>query len=195
MTKQIKLVAFAALALTITGCSKAPSGDDAAPLTLHEIMKDKIDANADKLWDVSNTAIAQDAGLDPTKMDDQKWAEIARLAGEVKAGAKQLAALNPAVVVKPGVKILDEGLPGGDTAAKVQGHVDKDPEGLRDMANTLAAHMDELVSAAKAKDAAKAGPLVDQLDQVCESCHLEFWYPQQRALIEALNAKVPAKAN
>jgi len=29
-------------------------------------------------------------------------------------------------------------------------------------------------------------PSRDQLDGVCESCHLEFWYPSQKKLVDAI---------
>jgi hypothetical protein len=46
--------------------------------------------------------------------------------------------------------------------------------------------MADLAKAAKDHDSASATPLVDQLDGVCESCHLEFWYPDQKALVESI---------
>ncbi len=136
------------------------------------------------MWDVSNAAIGQAAGIDPAKMTDATWAQIEQRATAVQQAALEIAGMNPIIVVKPGVKIADEGVPGGDTGADVQAGIDKDPQKLRDFANALAVHMGDLATAAKAHDAAKAGPLIDQLDGVCEDCHLEFWYPSQKALLK-----------
>jgi hypothetical protein len=36
------------------------------------------------------------------------------------------------------------------------------------------------VEAARTRDAGAAGDLVAQLDQVCEVCHAQFWYPDQQ---------------
>ena len=94
--------------------------------------------------------------------------------------------MDPLVVASPGVKISDEDIPGGHTAAQVQGRFDRNPEKLREMADVLAVHTGDLAAAARAHDAARAGALVDQLDPVCESCHLEFWYPDQKALVEEI---------
>jgi len=185
MKSRLMILAVGTAVLGLSACSKEPSADD-VKLTLHEVMKDQIDANADALWDATNSAIGDGAGLNPAKMNDARWAQIIDLAGKVRAGAKQIAVLDPIVVVKPGVKIADEDVPYGDSAASVQANVNKDTQGLRDFANTLAGTMDELITAAKAKDAAKAGPLIDSLDGVCESCHLEFWYPSQRELVEKI---------
>lgn len=189
MNSRLMILALGAAALSLSACSKEPSADNTAQLTLHEIMKDQVDKHADELWDVTNVAVGDAAGLDASKMDDARWAKTIELAGKVRDAAKQLAALDPIVVVKPGVKIADEDVPYGDSAASVQANVDKDPEGLRNFANTLAQHMDDLIAAAKNKDAEKAGPLIDQLDGVCESCHLEFWYPSQKDLVEKIRSE------
>ena len=46
--------------------------------------------------------------------------------------------------------------------------------------------IDAVVKAANARDAAKAGPIIDSLDGVCEGCHLDYWYPDQKALVEKI---------
>jgi hypothetical protein len=56
------------------------------------------------------------------------------------------------------------------------------------MAQVLATHMSDLSKALRAHDAAKAGPLIDQLDGVCEDCHLDYWYPDQKDLVNKYRA-------
>lgn len=172
------------------GCSAEKTPEAAAPApTFHEVMKDKVDAHADALWAIANAAIADDAGIDPSKMTDDQWTQLAARAEEVRQGALQIAKMDPIVVAKPGVKVADEGVEGGHSAAQVQQQIDADPAQLREMADGLATHMANIVKAANAHDAATAGPLIDQLDGVCEGCHLEFWYPSQKALIEKFGIK------
>jgi hypothetical protein len=152
-------------------------------LTFHEVMKGQVDKHADELWDMTNQWIGEKAGIDPAKMTDERWEQLAAKSDEVQKAALTIVGLNPVLVVKPGVKISDEGEPGGHTGAMVQARVDKDPQHLRDMAQALADHMADLSKAARAHDAGKAGPLIDQLDGVCENCHLDFWYPDQKELV------------
>jgi hypothetical protein len=168
--------------LALAGCSKAEKTPE--PVTVHEVMLNTVDKHADELWDVTNAAIAEEGGIDPAKMDDKRWDDVARLATEVEGGAKQLAALEHPKAVKPGVKIADEDVPFGDSGASVQANLDKNPELFREYAGTLATHMHDMAEGAKKHDAAVVGPLVDQLDQVCESCHLDYWYPSQKELVE-----------
>jgi cytochrome c556 len=123
-------------------------------------------------------------------MSDDDWKKLAAAAVSLQQAALEIANLkDPIVVVKPGVKIADEGVPGGDSAESVKANIDKDPQGLRDHANSLAADMADLAKAANRHDAAAAGPIINQLDSVCESCHLEFWYPSQKALVNAARAE------
>ena len=176
--------------LALVAACSSESEEPAVPaLTFHEVMKDKVDKNADELWDISNAAIGDAAGIDPAKMTDERWAQIEAKATAVQQAALEIATMDPLVAAKPGVKISDEGIPGGHTAAMVQERFDKDPQKLRDLANALARHTGDLATAARAHDAAKAGPLIDQLDGVCESCHLEYWYPDQKALVEEILGK------
>ena len=167
------------------GCQK----QEAAPpqKTLHEIMKDEVDKRGDYLWDLTNPHVGADAGLDASTMTDDDWKKLAAAAVDLQQAALDLAALKqPIVIVKPGVKIADQDVPGGDTVESVKANVDKDPEGLREHANSLAQDMADLATAANKHDAATAGPIINQLDGVCESCHLEFWYPSQKKLVDQI---------
>ena len=183
MNRLLPLV-LATLALAACGSQQAEA--PVQQLTFHEIMKNEIDVRADEVWAIGNAAIDNNAGLDASKMSDAAWESLAEHSAALQQAALLLATLDPVVVVKDGVKIADEGVPYGDSAADVQASIDKNPQGMRDMANTLAAHMNELAVAARAHDAATAGPLINQLDSVCESCHLEYWYPSQKAAVENL---------
>ncbi|MGC1271048.1 MAG: hypothetical protein WA842_10675 [Croceibacterium sp.] len=187
----MKLVPYAMIpALALLGaCSADKQPAAPATQTFHEVMKDKVDVNADALWDVANAAIGEEGGIDPTKMTDAQWTQIATRAEAVQQAALEIARMDPVVLARPGVKISDEGIPGGHRAAQVQGQIDANPQGLRDMANVLAVHMGDMAKAARAHDAPRAGPLIDQLDTVCENCHLEYWYPTQKALIEKYKIK------
>ena len=176
--------------LALAACSSPKEEQPKAQSSLNEVMKNEVDPRADDVWAIGNKAMDDQAGIDPKLMTDADWDNLAKHAQSLQQAALDLAALDPIVVVKPGVKIADEGVPYGDSAAEVQSNVDKDPQGLRDFANTLASHMGDVAAAAQAHDAVKAGPLISQLDGVCESCHINYWYPSQKALLEKINGAV-----
>ena len=168
---------------TLAACSSNEEASVKAP-TFHEVMKDKVDVRADEVWAIGNAAIADDAGLDPAQMTDERWQQLESRSRTLQQAALEIATMDPIVVARPGVKISDEGIAGGHSAAQVQSEIDKDPQALRDMAQTLAVHTGDLADAAAAHDIDRAALLINQLDSVCESCHLEFWYPDQKELVE-----------
>jgi cytochrome c556 len=153
-------------------------------------MKDEVDLRADDVWAIGNAHIDANAGIDAASMSDNDWKKLASAAVSLQQGALDLASLkDPIVVVKPGVKIADEDVPGGDSAESVRQNIAKDPQGFKDHANSLAQDMADLAQAANKHDAATAGPIINQLDSVCESCHIEFWYPSQKALVDEIRKK------
>jgi cytochrome c556 len=186
--KKTLFLALPALAL-LAACSHKNEQQEqqaqAAP-TFHDVMKDQVDKHADEVWDVTNPAVGDKGGIDPTKMTDAMWSQLAQDATAVQEGAQQIAQMNKITVIRPGETIADAGVPGGHSPEEVQAQIDKNPQGLRDHAANLAATMGDLVKAAQTHDAAKAGPIIDSLDGVCEGCHLNYWYPDQKALVEKI---------
>ncbi len=180
---------MAVLALAACSSETEEVPEAPAPANVHEVMLDQIDANADMLWEYSNSAISDQGGLDPALLNDALWARIADLASKVEGGALTLAAMDPLVVARPGVAIADEDVEFGHSAAQVQAFLDAAPEDFQTFASALAVHAGSLAMAARNKDAIVAGPLIDQLDGVCEDCHLEFWYPEQRDLVNQYRAE------
>ncbi len=187
MNKTVFL-ALPAIALVAACSQKTKQNEQPAQAgpTFHEVMKNEVDKHADEIWDVTNPAVGDKGGIDPAKMTDAMWTQLSQEATAVQEGAQQIAQMDPIVVTKPGVKISDSGVPGGHSAAEVQAEIDKNPQGLRDHAENLAATMSDLAKAANAHDAAKAGPIIESLDGVCESCHLDYWYPDQKAMVEKI---------
>lgn len=184
-----RIAGLLALAVMMAGCSgKEADQQEAASSvkTVHEMMLERIDPDADAIWAIGNAAIDDNASIDPALMDDGKWAELAQASNRMATHAADLAKLDPLIVTRPGVKIADEGMTGAPTPEQIQGHMDRDADVFRALATALADHSTELAAAATARDATSAGRLINEMDGVCESCHLEFWYPEQKAIIEQM---------
>ncbi len=197
MKHRIALACTLPLFVALAACSSSDQPAEqpkAEQPTLNTVMKEEIDLRADKVWEIGNEAIDDQAGLDPAKMTDAKWNELAQHATSLQQGAIHLATLNPIIVVRDGQKIADEGVPYGDSAADVQAGIDRNPQGLRDMANVLASHMADLTRAAHAHDGVKAGALISQIDGICEDCHLSYWYPSQKELVDQFRDPSPTSA-
>jgi hypothetical protein len=172
------------IAVVIVACSSPADRVTHENLTIQEIMRDEVDANAHALWTVTNPAIDDQVGIDPEKMTEARWAQMEKHANAMKQGALAIARMDPPVVANPGQDISDANIEGGYSTAQVQAAVDQNPQGLREAARSFAIYAALLSAAAYARDARAAGPLIDGLNSQCETCHLEFWYPSQRAQLE-----------
>jgi hypothetical protein len=174
--------------LLAAGCTKKHEQPASQSATLHQIMKTEVDPRADDVWAIGNAHMDKDAGLNGATMTSADWARLSSTAANLKRGAQDLASLpDPITVVQPGDKIAYQDEAWADKPEAVQQNIDEDPQGVRDLANALSQHMDDLIAAANKHDAKAAGKLLNEIDGVCESCHVKYWYPSQKALVDSLN--------
>jgi len=152
----------------------------AAPADLHDAMKNVIAVQTQVVWDVGNAAQDDQGNPDASKLSAGDWAKIVDAAGKVKQASQTLARADHVVVAAPGVKIEGEGNAGAAGAKQVQAAIDANPAAFRTLSQALAASMEQIGAAAKAQDAKKVFELSGALDQVCEDCHMKFWYPQKQ---------------
>lgn len=162
------LVALSALA---GGRSTAPN--------LQELMKNVVAVQTQVVWDISNNAVDEAGNPDGSKLTAADWSHIGAAAGKVKDASQILAAADHVMVATPGQKLQDEGNPGAFDAKAVQAVIDSNPKAFKAFAQALATSMNEAVVAAQARDAKKLNDVAGQLDQICEQCHMQFWYPNQ----------------
>jgi hypothetical protein len=153
----------------------------AAPANLHDLMKDVVAVQAQVVWDVSNEAQDEDGNPDASKLAAGDWTKIADAGEKVRQVAQMLGQSENVVVAAPGVKLEGEENPGSWGAKQVQASIDANPAQFRAYSKALAASMEQIAAAAKTRNAAKLADVAGALDQVCETCHEKFWYPQQKA--------------
>lgn len=146
---------------------------------LHDLMKDVVAVQTQIVWDISNNVQDNLGNLDASKMTAADWSRIGAAAGKVRDVSRTLAATDHIVVAAPGQKLQDEENPGAFNAKAVQTVIDANPKAFNAFAQALATNMNEIVVAAQARDAKKTNDAVSRLDQVCEQCHTQFWYPNQ----------------
>lgn len=147
----------------------------AAPVNLHEPMKSVVAVQTQVIWDIGNRAQDDQGNPDASKLVPGDWSKIIDAAGKVRQVAQTLAHAEQVVVAAPGVKIEGEGNADARGAKQVQGLIDANPAEFRARSQALAASMDQIVTAAKARDAKTLFDVSGALDQVCEDCHMKFW--------------------
>jgi cytochrome c556 len=147
---------------------------------LRDLMKNVVAKQTQVIWDVGNRAQDDQGNPDASKLTAADWSKLIDAAGNVRQVAQTLAQSEHILAAAPGVKIDGEGNPDAPGAKQVQAAMDANPKEFQALSQALAASMDQVVAAAKAKDAAKLFDVSGALDQVCENCHVKFWYPEQK---------------
>ena len=182
---KVFVIVLGAGLLVLGGCQKQSPKDskhaDAQPVVLHDAMENVVAPQAQILWDVSNRATNDHGDPDPSRLTEADWTRMIDAGGKLKVQATGLANAKRLTVALPGEKLQGEQNPGASSATQVGRFIAADRQGFSNMAQALAGSADEFIAAAKARDAARLGRVADSLDQICESCHVQTWYPQQVA--------------
>lgn len=161
--------------------ASAYAADPAPAPNLHELMKNVVAIQTQVIWDVGNNAQNDKGDPDASKMKPTDWTKVATAAGKVKDAAQKLATAPKVMAAAPGQKIDGEGgTPGAFGAKEVQKAIDAKPKVFQAFALQLTKSMEELITASKAKDAKALFDVSGRLDQECEGCHQQFWYPDEK---------------
>ena len=176
---------FIAVAGVLAACSqKAPpaAAQETAALKtvagVQDIMAYMVDPAADFLWaSVSTTETAE--GIEEKQpRSDEEWREVHKQAILLTEGANLL--LIDRHVAGEGRSLEDHGTPGNLTAAESEEAIRNDRQTYAAFAIALRDIGEAFVAAADRRDPRAIIDAGDTMDQVCEGCHLKFWYPGQK---------------
>ena len=188
-------------AIVVAGCSAQPEATQpaAAPvftpiLSVKELMENIVDPQSDYVFDAVGSDISPKGIVDIKPTTDEDWTKIQR-------GAYVLA--ESSNLLKMTRKMAPDGVgnvePGGPelTPAQVEAKVKANPALWNSHADTLRTEALKVIEIVKARDADKLLAAGSAIDQACEACHLDFWYPGDReAVLKDRNSKaytVPPK--
>lgn len=145
--------------------------------SIAEIMDSMVMPAADIIW--KSTAIIEsvEGTKDLTPKNDEDWKVVER------AAVVMSEALNSLMI--PGRRAVPEGTPPDDDGeelqpAQVEELIRKEPQVWIGFAQALDATTQKLQVAIKARDLQAISDLGGELDEVCETCHLQFWYPPKQ---------------
>lgn len=174
--RRLAMVVVPALVAAACGGALAEDGAGGGTLYVRSEMQGPVNEATNALWDIGNNAMGDDGAMDPALMDEGKWAALAGAADRLETASNRMAEAGAIRAAIPGHEADVE--PGAYSMEDVQSYIDADPAAFRLMAKALAQHAAKIGAAAKARDAEQAGSLVGELDQVCETCHAKYWYPE-----------------
>ena len=183
-SKIVFLTLVAGLVFVLEGCqdplarSEPKTAEQFVPsASIQEIMTSIVDTNADDVWNSVATVITTSGIEEKAPHTDDDWSTVRRHAITLSE-ASNLLIIEGRKVALPGASTSD--VPAELSAPEIQ----KDIDAHRQEFNSYALAFHEAVNRAiVAIDARNPAELVDAgggIDQVCEACHLRFWYPLKR---------------
>jgi hypothetical protein len=173
----IRWIGPLASALLLANCSRQ-SDDPNGPhkvAAIHDLMADVVMPQTDILWN-STAILTDESGThDMSPKTDQDWQNL-RNAAIILAETQNLLAM-------PGRKVVPDGetLEGGGTlsADQIQTRVSEQHDDFVQHTGEMQRLAVQAIKNIDAHDLKALDKTGAQIDQVCESCHLEFWYPPQ----------------
>ncbi len=168
---------------SVTAQSGPPPAPVASPLKpiagIQDVMAGMIDPAADFLWASVSTTVERGKTVEKQPRTDEEWAEVRRQAIVLAEGAN-LIMMDGRHVVKEGVHLEDHGTPGNLTAAQSEQAIAADRATFITFAQALRDVGASMLTAADTRNPQGIIDAGDTMDQVCEGCHLKFWYPGQK---------------
>jgi hypothetical protein len=182
------MVMASASASVLAACGQAePPAAAPAPVAgpikltagIQDIMKDMIDPAADFLWESVSTTDTIEGTEEKQPRTDEEWAEVRKHAIILTESAN-LILMPGRHVAGEGKTLEDHGTPGNLTAAESEQAIAADRATFEGFGQAL---HDVGVAFLKAADERNPQGILgagETMDQVCEGCHLKFWYPGQK---------------
>ncbi len=174
-----RAIAVACLAVTSLGVGARlyaqAVGDFMPRITIVEIMDSMVMPNAQIVWDAVSYEVTEKGETITGPKTDEDWQRVRWAAIALAESANNLMVPGRAVN-HPGVK-PGEGELAPEEIAKL---IAANRGAWVGHAKVLYEAVMQAVSAIDAKDTAKISDAGGTIDSACESCHLQFWYPNQK---------------
>src|SRR5205809_5905322 len=157
-------------------------GDLKPVVSVKELMRDMLDPASDFIFDAVKVEIGKNGTVETVPKTDKDWEKIRIGAVTLAEGVYLLKIPRP--FAPPG----DNNNSGGPepleaSPAEIKAKLERDPvlwnakiEALRNVGL-------EVLEIVKKKDVNELWDAAENLDEACETCHLEYWYPGQKALL------------
>jgi hypothetical protein len=183
-----KFLATLIVATALSACDKpaspgAPPSTGAGPFKatagIQDIMAGMIEPSAEFVWESVSSIVTAEGVEEKQPRTDEEWDEVRRHAIILTESANLLL-IEGRPVARPGRQLDDHGTPGNLTREQVEQAIATDRNSFVAFSRALHDVGATLIEAADAKDVQAIMTAGETLDEVCESCHLKFWYPGQK---------------
>jgi hypothetical protein len=189
------LTASAIVLLGLAACKgpqqTPPQAQQPQPLytttaTIKDLMDSVVDPGSDYIWDSVETIVSAKGVEEKFPRTDEEWKNVRRHA-IMLLEATNLLQMPGRHVAKPGEKADD---PKVELAPeKIEDMINKDRASFNKFATGLHDATLEAFKAIEAKDKEGLLNAGDGIDNACEKCHLQYWYPDEKRPEGAISEK------
>lgn len=155
-------------------------------VSVKELMRDLLDPLADNLFLAVSTVETEKGTVETVPQTDEDWDKI-RIGATALVEGSYLLRIRRPFAPDGDVNNSEGPEPLELSPTQIQEKVDKDPvlwiakiEALRNVGM-------QALDIVKRRDTKELWDLSNNLDEACENCHLEYWYPSQKALLDRLD--------
>ena len=176
MTRHALLPLFLALLclLLCLSCKRKPQAEYRPTTTIKDLMAGIVDPAADIIWDSVATKMTTKGKEEKAPRTDEEWLIVRRSALQL-VEASNLLQIPGRHVAKPG-ELNNQGIE--LQPDQIETLINQDRQAWIAFAHGLHDAATQAVNAADAKDPAKVLESGEQIDNACEHCHQQYWYPR-----------------
>src|SRR5262245_20942689 len=145
--------------------------------TIKDIMQSVVDPNADVVWLAVTTVQSAKGTVDTAPKTDEEWTKV-RHGAIALTEAANLLIVPGRHVARPGEKSETPGVE--LEPSEMEALINKDIPAFRMRAKALHEAGLAALQAVDAKDAQKVFEVGEQIEQACENCHKQYWYPNEK---------------
>lgn len=167
--------------LALAGCGQQASAKPESVFkptaSIQEIMASIVDPNADEVWNSVASVVTAAGTEDKQPHTDEEWAAVRRHAVTLLEASNLL--------LIEGRRVAPEGA--STSSVKAELNPDEIQKGITarradfiQHAHALHDTVQQAIVAIDAKNAEELVKVGGNIDQVCEQCHKQFWYPNDK---------------
>ena len=166
-----------ATAAPATTTAAPPAPEYVPTATVKDLMQSVVDPNADVVWLAVTTVQSAKGTVDSKPTTDEEWTKV-RHGAIALTEASNLLMVPGRHVARPGEKSETPGVE--LEPSEMEALINKDLASWRRRAHGLHEAGVAALQAIDAKDADKLFEVGEQIERACESCHSQYWYPNEK---------------
>src|SRR5690349_13725588 len=161
---------------------------------IQDIMESIVAPSADVLFDAVATDITAEGVNEKRPTTDDDWEKVEHAAVAL-VESMNMVRVPGRIVARPGEKTKSEGPDAPElTAEEIKAKIDADRGKFLKYSNDLQVQAVRALEIARKHDAQGLFDIGEDIDNACEACHLEYWYPNDKAAKAAYEADQKLRA-